>query len=310
MVEGGFLGPAELAHSFVDAGVKKSRIPIFKMMLLGVLAGLYIGFAAHLATTVATGWTIGGEPALFGLKKFLVGAVFSVGLMLVIIPGSELFTGNNLMTVSLCHGRLGFGGLFRNWIPVYASNLIGSVILAGIIASGTGLLDNAVGGTAIDIALGKVSAAPQGLNHNVAYFFRAVCCNFLVCIAVMMAISAKDIAGKVWAIFFPIMAFVASGFEHCVANMYFIPAGIFAKQFDAAVVASKKGAAAILASDLAADASIAEKAEVARQAIGSLNWSSMWTQNLLTVTLGNIIGGALFVGVVYYFLYVHGAEKK
>jgi formate/nitrite transporter len=310
MVDGGFLGPAELAHSFVDVGVKKSRIPIYKMVLLGVLAGLYIGFAAHLATTVATGWTIGGSPALFGLKKFFVGAVFSVGLMLVIIPGSELFTGNNLMTVSLCHGRLGLGGLFRNWIPVYVSNLIGSIVLAGIIAVGTGLLDSAVGGTAIDIALGKVSSTQQGLNHNVAYFFRAVCCNFLVCIAVMMAISAKDIAGKVWAIFFPIMAFVASGFEHCVANMYFIPAGIFAANFDKAVVASKKGAEAILASDLAADASLADKAEVARQAIGGLNWSSMWTQNLISVTIGNLIGGAIFVGVVYYFLYVHGAEKE
>ena len=310
MVDSGFLSPAELAHSFVDAGVEKSRIPIFKMIFLGILAGVYIGFASHLATIVATGWTIGGAPALFGLKKFFVGAVFSVGLMLVIIPGSELFTGNNLMTVSFCHGRLGFGGLMRNWIPVYFSNLIGSVILAGIIASGSGLLDSAVGGTAIDIGLAKISSVQQGLNHNVAYFFRAICCNFLVCIAVMMAISAKDIAGKVWAIFFPIMAFVTSGFEHCVANMYFIPAGIFAKQFDIAVLASKKGAAAVMASDLAVDASIAEKAEVARQAIGGLNWSGMWTQNLISVTAGNIVGGGIFVGVVYYFLYVHGAEKK
>lgn len=310
MAESGFLGPAELAHSFVDAGVKKSRIPIFKMMLLGTLAGLYIGFAAHLATTVATGWTIGGTPALFGLKKFVIGCVFSVGLMLVIIPGSELFTGNNLMTVSLCHGRLGFGGLFRNWIPVYVSNLAGSVILAGIIAAGTGLLDSAVGATSIDIAIGKVSAAPQGIDHNVAYFFRGICCNFLVCIAVMMAIAAKYIAGKIWAIFFPIMAFVASGFEHCVANMYFIPAGIFAKNFDNAVLASKKGGAAILASDLAADASLTEKAAVAREALGSLNWASMWTHNLVSVTIGNIVGGAIFVGVVYYFLYVHGIEKE
>lgn len=308
MVDSGFLGPAELAHSFIDAGVKKSRIPIFKMILLGILAGVYIGFASHLATTVATGWTIGGAPALFGLKKFFAGAVFSVGLMLVIIPGSELFTGNNLMTVSLCHGRLGFGGLMRNWIPVYFSNLIGSVILAGIIAAGSGLLDGPVGGTAIDIALAKVSSSQQGLNHNIAYFFRGICCNFLVCLAVMMAISAKDISGKVWAIFFPIMAFVTSGFEHCVANMYLIPAGIFAKNFDAAVLASKKGAATV--SELATDASIAEKVEVARQAIGGLNWSGMWTQNLVSVTAGNIVGGGIFVGVVYYFLYVYGAEKK
>lgn len=309
MADKSFLGPAELAHSFVDVGVSKSRIPIMKMVLLGILAGLYIGFAAHLATTIATGWTIGGSPALFGLKKFITGAVFSVGLMLVIIPGSELFTGNNLMTVSLCHGRLGFGGLFRNWIPVYGANLIGSLILAGIIAGGTGLLDSDVGGTAINIAVGKVSGCSQGLNHNVAYFFRAICCNFLVCVAVMMAISAKDIAGKVWAIFFPIMAFVASGFEHCVANMYFIPAGIIAKNFDKAVVATKAGQAAIDAAGLAANASLAEKAEAARQGLESLNWASMWSQNLITVTGGNILGGAIFVGVVYYFLYVRGAEE-
>lgn len=285
MTEGNFLGPAELAKAFVGVGVKKARLPIAKMILLGILAGVFIGFAAHLATTVATGWSIGGQAALFGLKKFFIGAVFSVGLMLVIIPGSELFTGNNLLTVALCHGKLGFGGVLRNWIPVYIANLIGSVLLAWIIAASSGLLSGGVGGTAINIALGKVAATN---GHNYAFFFRAICCNFLVCIAVMMAISAKDIAGKVWAIFFPIMAFVTSGFEHCVANMYFIPAGIFAKNFPGAVAASGKTA----------------------DQLAVLNWGSMWTQNLITVTLGNIVGGAVFVGVVYYFLYVHGTDVE
>ena len=282
MSDNNFLSPPELAKAFVGVGVGKAKLPISKMVLLGILAGVYIGFAAHLATTVATGWTIGGEAALFGLQKFFIGAVFSVGLMLVIIPGSELFTGNNLLTVALCHGKLGFGGVLRNWIPVYLSNLIGSIILALIIALGSGLLDGKVGGTAINIALGKVAAND---GHNVAFFFRAICCNFLVCLAVMMAIAAKDISGKVWAIFFPIMAFVTSGFEHCVANMYFIPAGIFAKTFPAAVEASGK---------------TAEQLEV-------LNWSSI---NLITVTFGNVIGGAVFVGVVYYFLYVHGTKTE
>jgi formate/nitrite transporter len=253
------------------------------MILLGILAGVYIGFAAHLATTVATGWTIGGEAALFGLQKFFIGAVFSVGLMLVIIPGSELFTGNNLLTVALCHGKLGFGGVLRNWVPVYFSNLIGSILLALIIALGSGLLDSKVGGTAINIAYGKIAATD---GHNVAFFFRGICCNFLVCLAVMMAISAKDISGKVWAIFFPIMAFVTSGFEHCVANMYFIPAGIFAKSFPAAVEASGKTA----------------------EQLEALNWGTMWSNNLITVTFGNIVGGAVFVGVVYYFLYVRGTN--
>lgn len=281
----GFMDPPELAQSFVGVGVKKARLPISKMLLLGVLAGVYIGFAAHLATTVATGWSIGGQPVLFGLKKFFIGAVFSVGLMLVIIPGSELFTGNNLLTVAFCHGKLGLGSLFRNWIPVYATNLAGSVLLAWIIACGSGLLDSSVGGTAINIAYGKIAALE---GHNTAFFLRAICCNFLVCIAVMMAISARDIAGKVWAIFFPIMAFVTSGFEHCVANMYFIPAGIFAKHFDKAVEASGKTA----------------------EQLADLNWGTMWTNNLMAVTLGNIFGGAIFVGVVYYFLYVRGTSTE
>jgi len=279
MADDNFLSPQELANAFVGVGVKKACLPITRMLILGILAGVYIGFAAHLATTVATGWTIGGEAALFGLKKFFIGAVFSVGLMLVIIPGSELFTGNNLMTVALCHGKLGFGGILRNWIPVYLSNLVGSVILAWIIASASGLLNGNVGGTAINIAFGKVAASD---GHNLAFFFRGIGCNFLVCLAVMMAIAAKDIAGKIWGIFFPIMAFVTSGFEHCVANMYFIPAGIFAKAFPSAVEASGKSA----------------------EQLAGLNWGAMWTNNLIAVTLGNIVGGAIFVGVVYYFVYV------
>ncbi len=289
MAESNFLSPPELAQSFVGVGVKKAALPIGKMVLLGILAGVYIGFAAHLATTVATGWTIGGDAALFGLKKFFIGAVFSVGLMLVIIPGSELFTGNNLLTVALCHGKLGFGGLFRNWIPVYFANLLGSILLAWMIGVGTGLLSGPVGGTAINIAYGKVaSSIPDGFSHNVSYFFRAIGCNFLVCLAVMMAISAKDIGGKVWAIFFPIMAFVTSGFEHCIANMYFIPAGIYAKHFSGAVEASGK----------------------TTEQLAALNWTSMWSQNLISVTLGNVVGGAIFVGAVYYFLYVRGTEAK
>jgi len=287
MAFNGFLSPAELAQTFVGVGVKKAKLPISKMLLLGILAGIYIGFAAHLATTVATGWTIGGESVLFGFKKFLIGAVFSVGLMLVIIPGSELFTGNNLLTVALCHGKLGFGGLFRNWIPVYIANLIGSVFLAWMIGVGSGLLSGNVGGTAIAIAYDKIaSAVPQGFSHNVSFFFRAIGCNFLVCLAVMMAISAKDLAGKIWGIFFPIMAFVTSGFEHCVANMYFIPAGIFAKNFDSAVTASG----------------------ISAEKLQALNWGSMWSQNLIAVTLGNIVGGAFFVGVIYYFVYVRGTD--
>lgn len=277
-----FTPPAQLSKSLVGVGEKKAALAPAKMVLLGILAGVFIGFAAHLATTVATGWTIGGAAALFGLKKFFIGAVFSCGLMLVIIPGSELWTGNNLMTIALLDKKITMGQMLKNWGLVYLGNLIGSILLAFIIAKSSGLLDGAVGGTALKIASGKVSAQVSGMSHNYAYFFRAVGCNWLVCLAVMMAVAAKDIAGKVLAIFFPIMAFVTSGFEHAIANMYFIPAGIFAKGFDKAVAGS----------GLSADA------------LASLNWATMWSGNLITVTLGNFVGGAILTGGVYWFLYV------
>jgi len=212
--------------------------------------------------------------------------VFATGLMMVVIPGSELFTGNNLMTIALLNKQITIGKMMRNWFFVWTANLIGSIVLALIIAWGSGLLEGATGATAINIAFGKVAGDPGGINHNVAMFFRAIACNFLVCIAVMMAVAAQDIAGKVLAIFFPIMACVTSGFEHSVANMYFIPAGIIAKQFPGAVEASGKSA----------------------EVLAALNWETFVTQNLISVTLGNIVGGAICVGVVYWFMFVR--EKK
>lgn len=277
-----FVPPADLAKMLVGVGVKKASGTFVKLFILGILAGVYIGFAAHLATTVAT-----GDIAWFGLKKFFVGAVFSVGLMLVMIPGSELWTGNCLLSVGVLEKKIKFSGLMKNWTAVYLGNLVGSVLLAYLIAANTGLLDGAVGGTAIKIASSKVSSEITGMSHNYAYFCRAIGCNWLVCLAVMMALAAKDIGGKVLAIFFPIMAFVTSGFEHSIANMYFIPAGIFAKGFEKAAVASGKSA----------------------ELLASLNWGTMWTQNILVVTVGNFVGGAVLVGAVYWFLYVKGAEK-
>jgi formate/nitrite transporter len=300
-----FMAPPELSKALVGVGEKKAAGSVMKLFVLGILAGVFIGFAAHVATTVATGeW-----PGFFGLKKFFIGAVFTCGLMLVIIPGSELWTGNNLMTVALMEKRITFGALMRNWIIVYLGNLVGSILLAAMIGHASGLLNGSVGSTAINIAVGKVSADVPGIGHNGAYFFRAIACNWLVCLAVMMAIAAKDIAGKILAIFPPIMAFVTSGYEHAIANMYFLPAGIFAARFDKAVVGTKAGQAAIASAELSG-AAVAEQAAVAREAIAAqLGWVSMWTQNLVTVTIGNFIGGAICVGVVYWFLYVREAKK-
>lgn len=277
-----FQPPAQTAKALADAGEVKAKLPLGRMFLLGVLAGAYIGFGAHLATTVAT-----GEWPVWGLRQLAVGASFSVGLMLVVFAGAELFTGNNLMTVALCSARIGVGGLLRNWAVVYAGNLVGSVALAYIIARGSGLLAGPVGGTALGIAAAKTNgAAIEGISHNVAFFFRGIACNWLVCLAVLMATASRSATGKVLGIFFPIMAFVASGFEHSVANMYFIPAGIFARGFAAAREASGLGAAQLAA----------------------VNWASMWTQNLIAVTAGNVVGGGVFVGVAHYLANLYRVE--
>lgn len=272
-----FLPPDRLYGVFSDTGVQKAGMPVLKMLLLGILAGAYIGFAAHLATVVAT-----GDMAWTGAQKFLVGAVFSFGLMLVIIPGSELWTGNNLMVISLLEKRIGIAGMLRNWLYVYIGNFAGSLLAAAVIAWGSGLLDGPVGGTALSIAAAKISQTPEHLDHNVAYFFRGLGCNWLVCLAVVMAAAAQDIGGKILAIFFPIMAFVASGFEHSIANMYFLSAGIFAKGFQSAVAHSGLTAGSL----------------------EMLNWLNIWTRNIITVTLGNFAGGALFVGAFYWRIYM------
>jgi formate/nitrite transporter len=279
-----FFTPSEVANAFVDIGAGKAKLRFRKMLVLAILAGVYVGFGAIAATTVGT-----GDFAWFGAKKFLGGAVFSVGLMLVVIAGAELFTGNNLMTVALFSRRIGYGGLLRNWLPVYLGNFIGSVLLALLIGLGTTMLAGPVGGTALNIAAGKVAAkagSPDFWQHNMDVFFRGIGCNMLVCLAVMMAIAAKDIAGKIMAMFFPIMAFVTVGFEHSVANMYFLAVGIF----------TKGKAAAVEASGLSADA------------LAGLNWGTMWTHNLISVTLGNIVGGVIFVGLIYFYAHVRGSD--
>lgn len=276
-----FLSPEELAPELVSWGENKARKSILQLVLLGFLAGAYIGFAAHLATVVGT-----GAFAWIGLKKFFIGAVFSVGLMLVVIPGSELWTGSTMMTTALLERRITFAQMMKNWFWVYLGNLLGSVFLAWMIASQTGLLDGAFGGTALQIASAKVSTEVAGTSHNLAYFFRAIGCNWLVCLAVLLAMSAQEISGKVLGIFFPIMAFVSAGFEHAIANMYFIPAGIFSKQLQSAVASSGLNPALL----------------------DQLNWSSMIQNNLLTVTLGNFVGGGIFVGTIYWWVYLRGSK--
>jgi formate/nitrite transporter len=259
-------------------GVKKTTSPWLTVLVLGILAGAYIGFGGLLSTTVT--YDMAGSFGT-GFSKFMGGAVFSVGLMLVVIAGAELFTGNNLMITSTLAREITFGTMLKRWGLVYVANFIGSLILAalfffsGLWKTGGG----ALGATAVKIAYGKVS-----LPFSEA-LFRAIGCNWLVCLAVWMALAARQTIGKIFSIFFPIMAFVAIGFEHCIANMYFIPVGIFLRSW-----------AGIPAPD-GIDP-------------GILHWGSFAVKNLIPVTIGNIIGGGIFVGMSYWGAFLRQPKSE
>jgi formate/nitrite transporter len=234
---------------------------------------------SHLFLLVSSDSTLG-----FGLAKFLGGSVFTVGLMLVVVGGAELFTGNNLIVIAALNKQVRWGELFKSWVVVYLGNFAGSILIAAFLLwGGTWALNgNLVGATALKVASSKVA-----LTFGQA-FFRGILCNWLVCMAVWMATSSKDVVGKLLAIYFPIMAFVASGFEHSIANMFFLPYGIFLKSVPKVVEATGKAL-----SDYA-----------------QLNWGTLFTKNLIPVTLGNIVGGAFFVGFLYWYIYLRTNEVK
>ena len=217
------LSPKEVGESLSGIAEKKCSSTIQEQFFLAVLAGIYIGFGAVVATTVLSGGTL--DP---GLAKFLGGSVFSVGLMLVLIPGSELFTGNVLMTVGFITQRVHPMRIARNWIVVWIGNFAGSILLAWLLMHSNHLVANgaptALGNKAIAIANAKLALAAPFWPA----FIRGILCNMLVCLAVIMAVSARTVTGKILGIFFPIMTFVACGFEHSIANMYFLPAGLMA----------------------------------------------------------------------------------
>lgn len=208
--------PAEIAAQVETAGVGKARLPVSRMLMLALLAGAFIGLGAAAYTMVMTG----ADPG-YGPHRFLGGLAFSLGLVLVIVGGAELFTGNALMTMAAVDRRITPGELMRAWIIVYFGNLVGALVVAGLVAA-TGLLDGAMGDTARAIAQAKVALS------TTEALARAVLCNILVCLAVWLTLAARTAAGKILAIPLPIAAFVALGLEHSVANMYLIPQGIFA----------------------------------------------------------------------------------
>ena len=266
------LTPAEIADFTVNVGVKKANLSVVNQFILGILAGAFIAFGAQ-ASNMAT-HTISDVST----AKFIGGLIFPAGLMLVLTAGAELCTGNSLMIMALAERKITLMQLLRSWVVVYFGNLAGSVLVA-LLISWSGQLSytgGLLGGVTLKAAAGKIS-----LPFAQA-FVLGILCNWLVCLAVWASFGAKDGVSKAVCVFFPIWLFVASGFEHSVANMYYIPAGILAKS-----------AYTVKALELG----------VSQAAIDSLNWCTMFTRNLLPVTLGNILGGAGFVGCVYWFVY-------
>ena len=276
-----FFDPSETAQAVLEQGIKKTSISAIKMTVLGILAGAFIAFAAEASNAAIYGIT---KP---GLPKTLAGALFAAGLMLVIIAGGELFTGNSLIIVSVLAKKTKITGLLKNWFFVYLGNFLGSLLIAGLIyySGQLNFSDGMLGAFTIKNAVYKT-----GLDFDNAVVM-GILCNWLVCLAVWMAMAARDIAGKILAIFFPIWLFITSGFEHSIANMYYIPAGIFAKSNPELV-------------------NKAIELGVSEQGLSGLNWSTMFTSNLLPVTLGNIIGGVIFVGTAYWFVYVRTGKKR
>jgi len=269
--------PPEMAVKAENVGVKKAMMGWRNTFALAVLAGAFIALGAIFATTVTTG---AAGQLTFGIARLVGGLAFCLGLILVVVAGAELFTGNNLIVMAWADRRLSMGLVLRNWGIVYAGNFVGSVATAVVMFASKQYLfsSGAVGLNILTIANTKCSL---GFVQAIAL---GIMCNALVCLAVWLCFSARTTTDKILSIIFPISAFVAAGFEHSVANMYFIPIGLLVK-----ATAAPDFWAAI--GKTPAD-------------FANLTWANFFIANLLPVTIGNIIGGAVMVGLVYWFIYI------
>lgn len=281
------LMPAEMARKAENIGVTKANLGPFRMFALAVLAGAFIAMGAVFMTIV----TAGASGILsYGVTRVIGGLAFCLGLILVVVAGAELFTGNNLIIMAWAGGKVSTVKLLRNWTIVYLGNFVGSIATAyGMYLSGQYLFGKGVVGlNALNIANAKVNL------DFIPALMLGVFCNALVCLAVWLCMSARTTVDKIMAIIFPISAFVAAGFEHSIANMYLIPVALFIKGGAPAEFWANIG-------QTPADFS-------------ALTWGNFFVVNLLPVTIGNIIGGALMVGLVYWFIYLRpswtGHEDK
>jgi len=274
--------PPEMAAKAEDAGVTKASMGWRNMFLLSILAGAFIALGAVFATTV----TAGGSELPFGVVRLLGGLAFCLGLILVVIGGAELFTGNNLIIMAWSSHKISTRQLLRNWGIVYLGNLTGALMTAVLMLYSENYL---FGNCLVGLNILNIASAKCSLGIIQA-FVLGIMCNALVCMAVWICYSARSTTDKIISIIFPISTFVAAGFEHCVANMYFIPLGIMLKQ---------------RASN--------DFWEIINKGVDSyslLTWKNFIFVNLLPVTIGNIVGGSLLVGLVYWFVYIRRARKS
>ncbi len=266
-----FNSPEEVIEANICGGEKKVSLPLPKMILLGIMAGAFIALGAATSSTAAHAVTN------VGLSRFVAGAIFPVGLMLITFIGGELFTGNCLTSMGAMDHRFSWGKVVRDLCIIWLSNLVGALIIVALTYF-SGNLDYSaglLGAYSIKVALGKATITPiKGIASGIL-------CNILVCAAILMGAAAKDISGKVWAIFFPIMAFVVGGFEHCVANMFYIPMGMVAATNDTYV------------------AKAAEAYGITADQLANLSVVGFFA-NQIPVTIGNILGGMVFVGLPCY----------
>lgn len=274
--------PPEMAAKAEEVGVAKANMDVATMFALAFLAGAFIALGAVFATTVATG----GSELPYGVSKLLTGFVFSLGLILVVVGGAELFTGNNLIVMSWAAGKISTGALLRNWCIVYLGNSVGAIGTAAIVfLSGQyQFAGGEVGTTALRIAEAKTDL---GFVEAIAL---GALCNVLVCLAVWLSFSARTTNDRILCVVPPITAFVACGFEHCVANKYFVPFGLFIKSW--------------------APSSFWDDAGLAAADLDGLTWTTFLLNNLVPVTIGNLIGGAVMVGVVYWFIYLRPRSER
>ena len=271
------LSPNKILDKVSEAYVGKARASGKKLFVLSFLAGAFIAMAAQ-GSTFASFNLLANKETL-GLGKLIQGLTFTPGLIFVLIAGAELFTGNNLMVVSVVDKKLKVKELLRAWGIVYLGNFLGSVFLAFLLLK-SGQWNNAdslVGARTILIANGKVN-----LGFSKA-FILGILCNWIVCLAVWMSFGSDSQVGKMLSAFFPVTLFVLSGFEHSIANMYYVPAGILAKSVPEYLAATGLDQAAL----------------------SSLTWGGFFTHNLIPVTLGNIVGGGLFVAIAYWLAFIN-----